>query len=184
MTKPSTTQTISAAEFLAMPETLDHMELHDGVIVMSPSPEIHHQEIVLFLGSWLLHHKPNGKVMVAPSDVHWDDGNVMQPDVFWISATNSHCQAIDGKHWRGAPDLVIEVLSPSTAIHDKQTKFRLYERHGVPEYWIVDPEHRFIEVWVQHEQGFALQDVYGVNDELVSHSLGGVALAVQSVFTE
>lgn len=184
MSKPSASQLISATEFLAIPETLEPMELLNGAIIMSPSPEINHQEIVLHMGSWLLLHKPDGRVMVTPSDVHWDDSNVTQPDVFWISVHNSRCQPIDGKHWQGVPDLVIEALSPSTAIYDKQNKFRLYEKYGVQEYWIIDPEHRFIEVWVHHETRFVLQDVYGVNDQLTSRVLGGATLIVQDIFPE
>ncbi len=76
---------------------------------------------------------PDGEVFVAPLDVYLDEVNIVQPDVMWIAA-DSQCVEVEGRHLRGAPKLGLAVLSPSTVRHDKSTKFRLYEKHGVREY--------------------------------------------------
>ena len=79
--------------------------------------------------------------------------NAVQPDVLWNSPA-SRCVLVDDAYFRGAPDLVVEVLSPSTALRDKQTKFRLYEKYGVREYWIVEPTAQYVEVWALVEAKF------------------------------
>lgn len=184
MTNPTTTATLTADEFLAQPETMLPHELIDGEEIMSPAPEINHQLLVGNLWHLIRTQTPDGLTLLAPCDVRWDDGNVTQPDVFWVSAHNAQCHSVEGKYWQGPPDLIIEVLSPRTALHDKQVKFRLYEAHGVREYWIADPEHRLIEVWSLHEGRFALQAVYGAAGELVSPVLEGKVLALAGIFPE
>ena len=81
-----------------------------------------------------------------------------QPDVMWVAA-GSRC-VIDKKRLIGPPDLIIEILSPSTEANDRSDKYTLYERHSVREYWIVNPEHRFIEVYTHDGSGFARRGVF------------------------
>ncbi len=125
----------------------DRWELIDGeAFLMSPAPSFRHQEIVLELGSQLSQflRGKTCKVAIAPVDVRLpsadeaDDAidTVVQPDLVVVCDRGK----IDRAGIRGAPDLVVEVLSPSTSVRDQVLKRDLYESHGVREYWIVDPE--------------------------------------------
>lgn len=127
-------------------------QIIENQLVMSPSPSDAHQEILNFINvSIFLHVEKHslGKVRIAPYGVYLDEGNVFEPDLTFISNENLHKIRKNGLH--GAPDLVIEVLSPSNAKYDKNQKKKVYEQHGVKEYWIVDPETKEV-------QGFFLKD--------------------------
>jgi len=172
---------MTAAEFLALPESNTPMELLDGEIIMAPSPIPQHQDIVgnVFVILKQLAKQIGGRAFVAPLDVYLDDHNVAQPDVLWI-AENSRCQ-VTTTHLVGAPDLVVGVLSPSTAWQDKTVKFRLYQQHGVREYWLVDPMYRLVEVWRLVENRFEPQGVYGADEAFGSAVLGDQNVAVKSI---
>jgi Uma2 family endonuclease len=117
----------------------------ENCLVMSPSPLDVHQkvsaDIFLALYSFVKAHDL-GTARYAPYDVYLDDQNVFQPDILFISKERLHL--IEKKGLYGAPDLVIEILSPSTAKFDLQQKKAVYERCGVQEYWIVDPQSKAI----------------------------------------
>jgi len=137
--------------FKSLPEgTL--IQLIENNLVMSPSPKDLHQEVLGELFLQLLtftRRKKLGKVRIAPYDVYLDRKNAYQPDLIFISNENLHKIQENGLH--GAPDVVIEVLSPSTAKYDKGKKKAVYERCGVKEYWIVDPATKTVT-------GYALQE--------------------------
>ena len=171
---------MTADEFLQLPESLTLTELIDGQIIMAPAPETGHQitaargyDIIKALAS-------GGIVLFSPIDVYLDENDVVQPDVLWISP-ESNCK-IERKYVSGAPDLVIEVLSPSTALRDKQTKFRLYEKYGVREYWIIEPTAQYIEVWSRVDEKFALHGVFAGSESFVSLVLGGKSVEVAAIF--
>jgi Uma2 family endonuclease len=123
-------------------------ELLDGAIYVSPSPSREHQASVLVvarrLSEWA-ERGGGGRVFVAPFDVRLPSGDVVQPDVLWISAGRLAILRRDGVH--GAPDLAVEVVSPSNAERDRIVKRTVFARNGVREYWIVDPETRSLEVF-------------------------------------
>jgi Uma2 family endonuclease len=113
---------------------------------------------------------PSGLAVVAPGAIRFEADHVLEPDVFWIRP-DGDCKLIDKRYWEGAPDLVIEVLSPSTAKRDRGVKFEVYERHGVREYWLIDLEAQFIEVY-RHENGvFKRQGVFGTDETFTSATL-------------
>lgn len=113
---------------------------------------------------------PHGETFAAPLDVHLDAENVVQPDLLWV-AENSRCVVRDGR-LHGAPDLVVEILSPSTTRIDRTDKFLLYERFGVSEYWIIDPTHKLLEVWTLRDGLYAQHGVYGTGEIFHSPALG------------
>ncbi len=171
---------MTADEYLALPESSNFEELINGELIMTPLPLTAHQEIngnVYFLVRGLI---PNGKVFHPPTGVYFDDNNIPEPDIVWV-AENSRCK-IGEKLLEGAPDLIVEILSPSTARNDKVEKFQLYEKFGVPEYWIIDPVHKLIEVWVLDGGRYVLQGMYGVGDSFDSAILGGKAVVVKLIF--
>ena len=167
------TQTrMTVAEFKQLPESSEHIELVDGEIVMSPTPKYKHQRLIFPLAQLLDQLTNTGSVVVSPMDVYLDNENVVQPDVFWVSGPDSRCQLGEDDYWHGAPDLVVEVLSPGTALRDKTVKFDLYEKCGVREYWLIDPEAQYVEVWRLENGQFRRVGVFGKNDEFESPVLG------------
>lgn len=112
---------MTAAEFAQLPESGGRFMLLHGELIEMPTPKDPHQTVVLLI-ALLLHRLTTslgGKVKISPLDVYLDQENVVQPDVFWISGEGSKCRLGDDGYWHGAPDLVVEVLSPSTAKYDK-----------------------------------------------------------------
>lgn len=130
-----------------IPDDGRRYEIVNGVLYMSPSPNVAHQRIVIRFTRYLATYIEDtglGIVLAAPSDVELSPKNVLQPDVFVV--LNAGLKKVKVSHTVGAPDLVIEIASPSTAIHDRNRKYHLYAQAGVSEYWIADPDSRTVEV--------------------------------------
>jgi Uma2 family endonuclease len=166
---------VTTAEFLTLPETMQRTELIDGEIFMAPAPELRHQDDILCTAFTLRRLAPQGKMYISPVDVVLDEYNTVQPDVLWI-APESQCVPEDGKRLRGAPDLVVEVLSPGTARRDRREKFALYEKHGAREYWMMDAEAQFVEVWVRGESGFVRLGIFAPDERFTSPLIGVVVV--------
>jgi|688.fasta_scaffold1036610_1 Uma2 family endonuclease len=144
-------------------------QLIQNQIIMSPAPLDRHQQISLELSSELFYFvKKNklGAVREAPYDVYLDEKNAFQPDILFVSNENIHLIKKDGLH--GAPDLVIEILSPSNSKYDLKVKKDVYEQYGVKEYWIVDPEDKSVT-------GYTLKDGVFI---LLMKSLGKIQSAL------
>src|SRR5436190_1963604 len=125
---------VTFEEYSALPETNQIVELIDGEIVVNP-PNFRHQKTLRQIIFSLQSLTATGELGIAPAGVHFDDGNSPEPDLFWVSAENDHCLLeANGSYWHGAPDLVIEILSPSTQANDRGFKFELYQKYGVREY--------------------------------------------------
>ena len=119
----------------------ERWELLNGELIMPPSPTIAHQRVSRRLERRLdtfVEERGLGEVFYAPCDVVLSDVNVVQPDLLFVSTEQAHI--ITRENIRGAPDLVVEILSPSTASRDWRDKLDLYAEHGVKEYWVVDPD--------------------------------------------
>ena len=125
--------------FKSLPEgTL--CQLINNNLVMSPAPTDPYQKILMDISAQLFFYVSKnqlGEVRVAPYDVYFNRKNVYQPDIVFVAKENINKIKEDGLH--GAPDLVIEILSPRTAKYDLEDKKDVYERYGVKEYWAVDP---------------------------------------------
>lgn len=167
-TQHSTTIRMTASDFLQLPETTAPTELIQGEVVVSPAPRVSHQRISHRLVNLLDSLISNGEVFYSPADVRLDDHNVVQPDVFWISQANNQCNLVDDAYFQGPPDLIVEILSAGTARRDKRTKFDLYEKYGVREYWIADPTQQLIEVWQLENIHYQRVGVFGAIDTFTS----------------
>jgi len=145
-TQPRTTG-LTYEDLRAFPEDNFRRELIDGELVVTAAPSTRHQEVVLELGARLLAYTKvhGGKVYVAPTDVFFTDSNVVEPDVLFVRP--EHVSKVEKPFIRGAPDLVVEVSSPSTRRLELVRKRELYERFGVPEYWYVDLDADRVEVY-------------------------------------
>ena len=172
-------------DYLNTPEG-ERYELLDGELVVAPSPSMTHQRIVGRLHVVLqgyVTHAGLGELFIAPSDVVlWDGGqrNVVQPDVLFISAAREGI--ITDANIQGAPDLVIEILSPYTQSRDRGYKRDLYARHGVGEYWLVDPDAKRIEILLLSAGDFESGGNYGPEDTLISPTLHGFRLNLAEIF--
>lgn len=170
------------ADYDALPETNQIVELIDGEIFVNP-PLDKHQQVMWEIVAILTPLMRGGTPRFAPCGLHFDDGNSFEPDLFWVSRDNPHCFLEDnGYYWHGAPDLVIEVLSPSTAFNDRGKKFDTYQQHGVREYWLVEPEASFIEVYRLEGEHFARHGLFKAGESFVSQVLGNAEISTQSWF--
>jgi Uma2 family endonuclease len=163
---------ITAQEFSELPEQpgFPIVELIDGEIILSASPVPRHQIISFRIGSLIDNLRSDGQVIAAPMDVYLDEFNTVEPDLMWISTDR---EAIIGEvRIMGAPDLLVEIFSPSTMKRDKIQKFNLYEKFGVREYWMVDLETEQVEVWVNSTDGFSRLGLYGKTGTFMSPVLG------------
>lgn len=166
-------------------ETSDYerYELLNGELYLSPSPSEIHQYIlsVLHLRIGTFSRERNlGKVYFSPFDVVLSDTDVVQPDLLFIS--NDRSDIITANNVQGAPDLVVEILSPATADRDRTQKLDLYAKHGVNEYWIVDPDSRTIMVLLLGENRFEVSGIYGEDQSLTSPTLDGFSIALKDLF--
>ncbi len=144
----------TVADYEALPEGSPY-QLVEGELIMSPAPAPDHQVVSgnIYL---LLRMAVRGKgvVLYSPLDVYLDLENAYQPDIVVILKGSK--ARINRKGVYGPPDVVVEILSPSTAYYDLTQKKDIYERSGVREYWIVDPLRRTFEVYLNTEEGFKL----------------------------
>ena len=152
---------------------------------MSPSPNRFHQTILrnlaVLLGMYLA-KKPVGTFYFAPSDVFLTDLNVYQPDLVFIS--NSRKSILTDQGLDGAPDLVVEILSPKTAKLDKGVKREIYARTGVNELWIVDPELKQVQVYHLGESADLPAGIYSGKQKFESPLLPGLKISVDKVFSQ
>ncbi len=149
MRAESTRKRWTYAEFARLPESgSTRHEVIDDELYLTPSPGLGHQRVVkrlvVALHDFVEAHDL-GEVFVSPFDVLLGEGDYVEPDVFFVQ--ERHADAVTDRGVEGPPDLVVEVLSPSTEARDRGIKLELYRRYGVPEYWIVDPHEGTVEVW-------------------------------------
>jgi len=158
-------------------------ELIGGRLIMVPSPKSIHQiintELVATLRDYVRKNKL-GRVITAPLDVFLSEKEKPQPDILFIS--KDRLDIIAENNIQGAPDLVVEILSPSTGKYDKVEKSKMYYRHGVKEYWIVDPDHKVIEIFVPGEKNWILFQSYDEEDTLTSPLLDGLEIQLKDIF--
>ncbi len=161
---------MTAEDYFKLPETNTPMQLIDGELMMAPAPIPIHQRIIRRTYDVINPLFNGGEVFFSPTDVYLDDFNITQPDLLWISS-DGNCIVTD-KGLRGAPDWVLEVLSPGTAKQDRTKKYRLYEKYGVREYWIADALEEYIEVWTLVDGAFKYIGAYGTGETFDSPLLG------------
>lgn len=180
--KERTTGQTPYDEYFSLPEGAPY-QLIAGELVMTLSPIPLHQSISLELSLQFVvfvKKKQLGYVFAAPLDVSIDEENVFQPDILFIRKENEN---IIGKTMiEGAPDLVVEILSPSTAYYDLRKKFRVYEKSGVREYWIVDPERQSVEVYTGKNGKFSLQSEVEGSGEAQSEIISGFSVPINTIF--
>lgn len=176
---------LTASDLAAFPDDGHRFKIIGGELYVSPSPTYRHQKILVQLVTLLNLHLLNtntGQALVAPLDVRLSMYDVVQPDILVI--LNERVEIICEDRIEGAPDLVVEILSPSSIAGDYIRKAALYARHGVREYWIVNPLKATIDVQSLEDGRFVSARVFERDDLLISPLLAGFELPLPTVFPE
>ena len=170
------------ADYAELPEGAP-CELIAGDLAMAPSPTFWHQQVSLRLSAAIFRYveqRGGGEVVAAPMDVSLSEETTVQPDLIYV--VSERREIISEQRIHGAPDLIVEILSPSTAHRDIGTKKRLYEEHGVREYWTVDPESKAVEIHVNTESGFQQQARVVESGSAASTVIDGFRVDVAELF--
>ncbi len=181
-------ETYTYVDYLAWDEN-ERIELLYGAPVLMAPPSRRHQEILTELTRQLANFLEGKKCRIYPApfgvrlferegDGPEDVDTVVEPD---LSLICDHSK-LDDQGCKGAPDMVIEILSPSTQRHDRLTKLNLYQRAGVREYWIVNPEDKTVQVMLLEEGVYRVADVRTAQDIIKVNSLEGCYLELEKVF--
>ena len=172
-------------DFVRFPDDGMRHELIDGEHYVTPSPNTKHQAIAFNLanafGGYLRAH-PIGAAFIAPFDVVFSDLDVVEPDLLYIS--RDRAEILTKQHVRGAPDLAVEILSPGTRKTDEVIKRKLYDRFGVREYWVVDPELEAIKIYRRSGDAFPRAAELSVEheDTLTTPLLPDFSVALTEIF--
>jgi Uma2 family endonuclease len=172
-------------DFLLFPDDGKRHELIDGDHFVTPSPNTKHQrtmrKLLTALDTFVARHRL-GEVFAAPYDVILSDVDVVEPDLLFVSS--GRAAIITEKNIRGAPDLVVEILSESTRKTDEMVKRKRYEQFGIMEYWIVDPELESVKVYRMTDKGFVRTAEWTkeANDTLTTPLLPDLRILLTDIF--
>jgi Uma2 family endonuclease len=166
-----------------IPPDRNRYEIVDGELFVSPAPKTLHQIIVAnlltILNLYVRQHRL-GRVLVAPYDVVFALGTVLEPDVLFVSNARLHYMGED--NLSGPPNLVVEVISESTRRLDREVKLKQYALYGVDEYWLVDPEGKSVEVFRLKGKEYELVERLGFGETLTSPLLPGLTISVADLW--
>ncbi|TMK96673.1 MAG: Uma2 family endonuclease [Actinobacteria bacterium] len=178
-TQPQTGLTYE--DLQAFPEDNLRRELIDGELIVTAAPARRHQQVVAMLVYELIVYskRRGGEVLPAPFDVYFSETNVVEPDVLYVRPEN--LGRFEKNYLRSAPDLVVEVSSPSTRRLELVRKRDLYERFGVPEYWFVDLDADRVEVYRLHEGRYEPPSLFARSDTLETLQAPGLILSVDAL---
>lgn len=170
-------------DYLELPDDGNRYEIINGELIMTPAPIPIHQRISRIIGVQLslFVEKYNwGEVFFSPCDVRLTETDLVQPDIFFIAKENE--KIIGEKNIQGTPDLIIEILSPTTAYYDLIEKKELYEKFGVKEYWIVDPKKQWIEIYALENDKYKLHQRGEKTEKVHSLLLKGFEIELKDIF--
>jgi Uma2 family endonuclease len=156
-------------------------ELIHGTLVVTPSPDNRHQQAVMTLSGYLYNYSRElgGQAFGSPLDVYITEHNVLEPDVIFITAPN--VGKLRKRNLRFAPDLVVEVSSPSTRKYDVGRKRELYAEMGIPEYWFVDLDANRIEVNILSGSSYRTPTLLERDTMMTSERLPGLSIPVDEI---
>lgn len=170
------------ADYVQMPEDV-RCEIIDGELIMAAAPSMQHQRIARHLARIMdpfIAANRLGELFFAPTDVYLSETNIVQPDLLFVSSARSHI--LTDANVRGAPDLIIEIGSPSTARRDRTIKADLYARFGVTEYWICNPTSETVDTLRLERGRLAPAGHYTITDPLSTPLLPGLQIDLRDVF--
>lgn len=174
--------TYTYADYALLPEGAP-CQLIGGKLIMTPAPTTFHQIVSGRLESALrawVSARDLGLILYAPVDVYLAETETYQPDLIFIA--RDRLDIVEEAKVSGAPDLVVEILSPSTAYYDLRQKAKTYAFHGVKEYWVADPAEKSLELYTNQESRFVLAQRMEGEGQLHSLLLPGLAVEAREVF--
>ena len=174
---------LTIADLESVPEDGNRYELIEGELFVSRAPSLRHQEIVsniVHAFRTYLDKNPIGKIFPGPGVIFSNISGVI-PDLVYIS-NERRAEIAPGEKVEGAPDLIIEILSPGkeNITRDRQVKRQLYRKYGVKEYWIVDPEEQTVEIY--RAPKFKLLQTLAIEEKISSPLLPGFLCSLQDIF--
>ena len=172
------------SHYMAMPDDGQRYEIVDGVLYMAPSPNEYHQVASMRMGTYLSTHidlNDLGLTLAAPFDVKLAFKTVVQPDLLVFLYKNGEVEELSDVVKR-IPDLVVEIVSPGTMKHDRQRKFQAYELAGIPEYWIVEPKPRSVEVYALEAGAYQQDGIFRDEQIINSRVVPDLPVAVRRFF--
>ena len=178
----TTTRSLTYEDYVNTPDD-ERYELIGGDLIMVPGPNMPHQSNQSKLGSRMASYAETrklGTIFFSDTDVVLSDADVVKPDLLFISKEREHI--ITYANIQGAPDLVVEILSPSTARRDWQDKREIYARYGVREYWIADPANKILWRLAPKDGTLEIENTYYEGDTIESLALDGFTVAVNDIF--
>jgi len=172
-------------DYVTLPNDGRRYEILDGELTVSPSPRTLHQRVALRLlfvvESWLRQHRL-GEVFIAPCDVILDRTTIVVPDLVFVSQTRA--AIVTERAIEGAPDLIVEILSESTARHDRGAKRQLYARYGVDRYWVIDADARTLEIYRVRDGAYAELGTYRDQDIVQCDVPAGLELRLAEIWPD
>jgi Uma2 family endonuclease len=176
---------VSHTDLERAPEDGRRYELYDGEVFVVPAPLPKHQVVADRLTVMLSHYvrRHGGFAVSSPIDIVFSDFDVLQPDLVYFSADRAHLVDLN-RVIRDAPDLCVEVLSPSTAATDRGKKMQMFARYQVREYWIVDPNAESLEIYELGADGYQLTGIASGEQSISSSSLPGLTFPAGSLFPD
>ena len=178
----TSTQRLTYEDYANTPDD-ERYELIDGELIMAPGASFDHQSNQAKLARWVLpfvDERGLGAVLLTPFDVKLSDSDVVQPDLMFVSKEREHI--ITRTYLDGAPDLVVEILSPSTSRRDWNEKRELYAEHGVKEYIVMDPSNKIVWRLALKDGALEIENTYYEGDVIESSVLEGFTVAVNDIY--
>lgn len=184
-TKP--VKKLTYQEYLDIPEEPGYrFEILDGMLIKEPSPNVMHQrasrKLQRILEDYFWEVDSEGEIFNAPLDVTPLDYNVIQPDIFYV--TGEQQLIVKDTRIDGAPELIVEILSPSSRRKDRLQKMQIYQRAKVKHYWLVDPQEKTLECFAWHDGVYALV-ASGMDEDVVEHpNFAGLSIKLKSLWSK
>jgi Uma2 family endonuclease len=179
------TDLVTADDYQLLPETGPRYQLIEGELFMAPAPNRFHQDISRNLEFVLLKYlerNPIGKLYHAPFDVYLSEHNVFQPDIIFVAKNRYNIFIPAGAE--GAPNFVVEILSPRTAHLDTDLKPKIYKGTGVEELWIIDPKAKTIAIYYLQRDAEKPAAVFGETDQFTSPHFPGLDFQAKEIFKQ
>jgi Uma2 family endonuclease len=178
---------MTVTDLEAMPDDGNRYEVIEGELFVSRAPGLTHQQVstnLVYLIRLYLEKNPIGVVVATPGLILSEFSGVIPDIVFFRHGRRE--EIVSGERLTGAPDLVIEILSPGVENkrRDRIAKRQLYARYAVPEYWVVDLGHRTVEVYHLHEESLEMAHMFSLGDEVTSSAMPGFVCAAESIFQQ
>jgi len=180
---PERLEVFTYEDYLQLPDNGKRYEIINGELYMVPAPTLGHQDTIgefHFTIKSFLKINPIGKIYLAPTDIIFSEIDVLQPDLIFVS--KEKFDILTGANIQGAPDLVIEVLSPGTEKRDRTIKLKAYSKFGVLEYWMANDVTETVEVWRRNGKKLVFHALLDRTQTLTTPLLPGLEIALEKIF--